>query len=89
MPLFRGLFAVDGSLLSHGSKNDNICRVISDWISHPNGAVLTSVLVLLGEETLDLFAGLAVWNLDVVLGGAVVRHEGEKAVLADVKLCHR
>ena len=47
---------------------------------------LTGVLVLLGEELVDLVTNLAIGDLDVVLGGAVVGHEGEETVVSNVEL---
>lgn len=47
---------------------------------------LTGVLVLLGEELVDLVTNLAIGKLDVVLGGAVVRHEGKETILRNVDL---
>ena len=48
--------------------------------------VLTGILLLLTEELGDLFANFTLWDLDIVLGGAVLGHEGEKAVIGDVEL---
>lgn len=48
--------------------------------------VLTGILAVLGEKLVDLVASLAVWNLDIVFHGAVVGHQGEEAVVGDVKL---
>jgi len=47
---------------------------------------LTGVLALLGEELGDLVAWLTIRDLDIVLGGAVIRHEGQEAVVGDVQL---
>jgi hypothetical protein len=49
-------------------------------------AKLTGVLVLLDEELVDALANLVVGDLDVVLGGAVVKHEGEETVVSNVEL---
>jgi len=51
-----------------------------------NGAVLTGLLVFLVEELLNLVTDLTLGELDVVLGGTVIRHEGEEAVVGHVKL---
>jgi hypothetical protein len=48
--------------------------------------VLTGVLAILLEELPDLVAGLTVGNLDIVLGGSVVRHKGEEVVISDIEL---
>jgi hypothetical protein len=47
---------------------------------------LTGVLAVLGEELADLVADLAVRELDILLGGAVVGHEGEETVVSNVEL---
>lgn len=47
---------------------------------------LTGVLALILEELGDLVSGLSIGNLDIVLGGAVVGHEGEEAIVSDVEL---
>jgi hypothetical protein len=50
--------------------------------------ILTGVLALVGEELGDLVANLTIGNLDVVLGGAVVGHEGKETVVGNVELTH-
>jgi hypothetical protein len=57
-----------------------MCRFERVWIC------LTSVLAVLLEELLNLVTDLTIWDLDIVLGGAVVVHEGEKIVIGDVEL---
>jgi hypothetical protein len=57
-----------------------MCRFEHVWIC------LTSVLAVLLEELLNLVTDLTIWDLDIVLGGAVVVHEGEKIVIGDVEL---
>ena len=47
---------------------------------------LTGVFLLGTEELLDLVANFSVGNLDIVLGSAVVRHEGKEAVVSDIEL---
>lgn len=50
--------------------------------------VLTGILLLFAEELGDFFANLALWNLDIVLGSAILGHEGEEAIVGDVELAH-
>ena len=38
------------------------------------------------EKLLDLVTGFTIWNLDIILGGTVIRHEGEETVISDIKL---
>ena len=47
---------------------------------------LTSVFLIGAEELFDLLADLALRDLDIILGIAVLRHERKKAVVRDVKL---
>lgn len=47
---------------------------------------LTGVLLLINEELVDSLTNLVVGDLDVVLGGAVVKHEGKETVVSDVEL---
>lgn len=47
---------------------------------------LTGVLALLSEELVDLVTNLAIGNLDVVLGGAIVGHEGKETIIGNVEL---
>lgn len=48
--------------------------------------LLTGVLLFSPEELLDLLTNLTVGHADVVLGVAVVVHEGEEAIVGDVEL---
>jgi hypothetical protein len=48
--------------------------------------IRTGVLLLVLEELLNLGTHLALGVLDIVLHGAVLRHEGEEAVVLDVEL---
>jgi hypothetical protein len=48
--------------------------------------MLTGILLLDLEELLNLLADLTLWNLDVVLGGTVIRHERQETVVGDVEL---
>ena len=61
--------------------------MLADRVSRAEHAcALTGVLSLIVEELVDLFTNLAVGELDVVLGGTVVGHEGQEAVISNVKL---
>ena len=48
--------------------------------------MLTGILAFLNEELLDLVADITLWELDVVLGGTIIRHKGEETVIGYVKL---
>jgi hypothetical protein len=47
---------------------------------------LTGILAILGEHLVDLVTNLVVGELDIVLGGAVIRHEGEETIVGNVNL---
>lgn len=47
---------------------------------------LTGVLSILSEELVDLVANLTLGNFDIVLGGAIVGHEGEETIISNVEL---
>jgi hypothetical protein len=49
---------------------------------------LTGVLAIVGEELGDLVTNLTIGNLDVVLGGAIIGHEGEETIVGNVELTH-
>lgn len=48
--------------------------------------IRTGVLLLVPEELLNLGTDLALGALDVVLHGAILRHEGEETIVLDVEL---
>ena len=47
---------------------------------------LTSILLFLTEKLVDLLTSLSIWDLDIVLGGAILGHEGKETVFRDVEL---
>ena len=47
---------------------------------------LTSVFAIFGEELINLVTDFAVRDLNIVLGGTVVGHEGEEAVVSHIEL---
>jgi hypothetical protein len=50
--------------------------------------MLTGVLLLLLEQLVDLVTDLALWNLDIILGVAVLLHEGKETIIGNVELSH-
>lgn len=50
--------------------------------------MLTGILLLGLEELLDLLADFTFWNLDIILGGAIIRHERQETVVSDVELLY-
>ena len=49
---------------------------------------LTGIFLICAEELLDLIANLSVRNLNVILGSAILRHEGKEVVISDIQLWH-
>ncbi len=47
---------------------------------------LTGVFALVGEQLADLVANVVLRDLDIVLGGAIIRHEREEAIIGDIEL---
>jgi hypothetical protein len=47
---------------------------------------LTSVFAVVSEQFGDLVANIAIWDLDIILGGAIIRHEREETIVGDVEL---
>ena len=48
--------------------------------------MLTGILLLGPEKLLDLLANFTVWDLDIILGSAIVGHERQEAVISDIEL---
>jgi len=59
--------------------------VDGSFFTHGSEDNNVNVLAFLDEELLDLVASLAIRDLDVVLSGAVVGHEGEEIVVSHIK----
>jgi len=82
----RSLLALNGGLLTHGSKDDDVYMNISILLYGLRLDIRTGVLLLVDKELPDLGANLVVGALDVVLAGAVLTHEGHEVVITDVEL---
>lgn len=82
------LLGIDGRLFAHGSEDDDVCGQMLVSLHMPSfgNAELTGILALISEQLLDLVANLAIRNLDVVLGGAVIGHKGEEAIVSHIEL---
>jgi hypothetical protein len=46
----------------------------------------TGILLLDGEELVDAFTDLSVWDLDIILGGSIIGHQGQETVISDINL---
>ena len=70
------LLGIDSGFFTHGGENDDVwrstCQPPDSGQADIYVAILTSVLSLFREELVDLVSRFAVWDLDVVLGAAVV-----------------
>lgn len=85
--LFGGFLGINGSLFAHGSQDNDIYRS-GQYGGRlcSQAAKLTGVLLLGAEKTLDLLTNFTLRQLDIVLGGTVIRHEGQEAIVGDVEL---
>jgi len=54
-------------------------------LSHGSQDDDIGVLLVSAEELLDLVTNFALGDFDVVLGGAILRHEGQETVVGDIK----
>jgi len=68
MHLLGSLLAIHGSLLAHGSENNDV-----------------GFLGVFDKHLLDLFTNVIVWDLDILLGGAIIGHERQEAVIGNVE----
>lgn len=82
------LLGIDSSLLAHGSQNDDVCRSsqYGRHNTHREAALLTGNLLVNLEQLVDLLANLSIGDLDIVLGVAIIVHEGEEAIVGDIDL---
>ena len=51
-------------------------------------SIPTGILSLFCKELFDLFLDIAPRELDIVLGGTIIRHERKEAIVGNVELCH-
>jgi hypothetical protein len=76
---------IDGTLLTHGSHDNDVCygqwHVLRVWTE----CVLTDVLAVV-KHLLDLLADLTIGNLDIILGVAGIVHKGKEVIIGDIQL---
>lgn len=90
--LATGLLGLNGSLLTHGGKNDDVCEAAVStmyrWVNIADSqlAGLTDVLLLNLEQFVDFVTDLAIGDLHIVLGDTVVGHQGQETIVGDVDL---
>jgi hypothetical protein len=83
----RSLFRIHGDLLTHSSQDDDIYGRQSVFNPlYKASLMLTGILLVDLEELLDLLANLTFWDFDIILGGTVVGHEGQEAVISNIEL---
>jgi len=61
-------------------------ELISLCVSGEKSPQLTGVFLLGTEKALDLFTNLTLRHLNIILGFAIVGHEGQEAIVRDIKL---
>jgi hypothetical protein len=66
------------------SEGPRVSGVLSIAVSR--GRKLTGVLLIDGEELVDLVTNLSIGNLDIILGLTVIGHQGEETIIRDVEL---
>ena len=49
-------------------------------------AKLTGILLLGGEEFVNLLANLSVWDLNIILGLTIIGHQREESVVGNIEL---
>ena len=47
---------------------------------------LTGILLLFSEHFGDLVTNFTVWDLDIILGATIFRHQREETIISDIKL---
>ena len=50
-------------------------------------SIPTGILSLFSKELIDLVSDFALRELDIVLGGTVIRHERKETIVGNVELC--
>ena len=47
---------------------------------------LTSIILLFSEHFGDLVTNFTVWDLDIILGATIFRHQREETIIGDIEL---
>jgi len=79
------ILSTNGRLRSCTSLFGGFLGINRDLLAHGGKNNDSEILALFGEQALDLVAELTIWDLDVVLGGAVVGEEGEETIVGDIE----
>jgi len=64
----RSLLGFNGSLLTHGSENDDV-----------------GILLVSGEKLVNLISNLSVGDLDIILGLAIISHQGKETIIGNIE----
>jgi len=57
----------------------------SSLLSHGSENDDVGVLLILGEQLVNLLANLSIGNLDIILGLAIISHQGEETIIRDIE----
>jgi len=57
----------------------------SELLTHSSKDNDVGVLLLGGEELLDLVTNLTIWNLNIILGLTIIGHQGKETIVGDIK----
>lgn len=84
--LFGGLLDFHAGLLAHGSQDNDVCKDISSRTYTERQKALTAVLALLVEHLVNSVTNFTLGNLDIVLSGTGLVHQGKETIVGDVEL---
>ena len=82
----RSFLGIDGNFFAHGGENNNVYVYCQLLLERKKSRQLTGILLLGTEKALNLLANLSIRHLDIILGLTIVGHEGQKAIVGDIKL---
>lgn len=81
---------IHSDLLAHGSQHNNAYRAVRGkrLLRSRRGiwGLLTDVLLLSFEESLDLLTDLTRGKLDIILGSSIILHQVKETVVTDIQL---
>jgi len=84
----RSLLGFNGKLLTHSGKDDNVWTgpISKGDQGGEIPAAHTGILLLGGEELLNLVTNLSIWDLDIILGLTIIGHQGEETIVGNIEL---
>jgi len=88
--LFGSLLAINSTLLTHSSKDNNVyTKLALQYLYLRLQSLLTGVLSVVSEELGNLVTNFTIGDLDIVLEGTIFVHKREKAIIGDVELWNK